>query len=293
MAPISARPDAAWPLARVSNAELYAILGKPFPVLDDGFIRLIDYMGDDSAIVQAARVSYGTGTKRVSDDRSLLRYLMRHEHTTPFEMCELKHSTRYSVASDSAQRTEPNRWRSQSVSNRQGSGSYLPVPVGDELSSHEKSLQTSCRDVYEERLAAGVAREQARRDLPLSTFTEAYWKSDLHNIFRFLRLRMAESAQAEIREYAKTIGEKIVADWCPDSWAAFQDYQLGAVLLSKLDAQVVGLMSTGQSDQALDLLRRAGLLKAGEDKTASGEGAELADKLRALCIEPPWEKRGD
>ena len=171
---------------------LDAILGKPFRVLDDGFVRVVDYMGDDAAIVQAARVSYGKGTKRVQQDRALIRYLMRHAHTTPFEMCELKlhvrvpmdtwrqwirhrtasvneYSTRYSEAIDAAQRTAPDAWRLQTSANRQGSSGTLAPADGERLTAAEEELQRRAREVYDARIAAGVAREQARKDLPLST----------------------------------------------------------------------------------------------------------------------------
>ncbi len=178
-------------------------------------------MGDDRAVVQAARISYGTGTRHVHEDRALIRYLMRHSHTTPFEMCELKlhlrvpmdtwrqwirhrtanvneYSTRYSVAINAAQRTPSDQWRLQSTVNRQGSARNLPTDIGARLSSDERELQDKARGVYETRIAAEVAREQARKDLPLSTYTEAYWKVDLHNLLHFLNLRMDEHAQKEI-----------------------------------------------------------------------------------------------
>ena len=166
------------PLARASVAAIDNILGRPFPVLDDGFIRVIDYMGDDAAVVQAARVSYGVGTRRVHDDRALIRYLMRHLHTTPFEMCEIKlhvrvpmdawrqwirhrtasvneYSTRYSVAIDKAQRTHPDGWRRQSTANRQGSGdTHLSLEEGQRLSISELELQNKARAVYEERFSS-------------------------------------------------------------------------------------------------------------------------------------------
>jgi thymidylate synthase (FAD) len=214
---------------------------KKFPVLDDGFVCLVDVMGDDSSIVQAARVSYGDGTQRVSDDRTLIRYLLRHRHTTPFEMAEIKllvrvpmdcwrqwirhrtanvneYSTRYSLAIDAAQTTAPAEWRTQAVSNRQGSGDALPESLGRELTQRETDLQQSIKQEYEQRIAAGVAREQARKDLPLSTYTEAYWKIDLHNLLHFLALRMDHHAQLEIRNYATTIGEQIVKPLFPVAW---------------------------------------------------------------------------
>jgi thymidylate synthase (FAD) len=235
-------------LTRPSVPALDTILGQPFRVLDDGFVRLLDYMGDDAAVVQAARVSYGAGTKRVHEDRGLIRYLMRHSHTTPFEMCEIKlhvrvpmdawrqwirhrtanvneYSTRYSVAIDAAQRTSSDEWRRQSTMNRQGSTGNVPTDLGEGLSAAEQELQEAARAVYEARLAAGVAREQARKDLPLSTYTEAYWKIDLHNLLHFLHLHMDAHAQQEIRAYAVIIGEEIVAKWVPIVWEAFLDYR--------------------------------------------------------------------
>jgi thymidylate synthase (FAD) len=235
-----------------------AIKGKKFPVLDDGFVYLVDMMGDDSSIVQAARVSYGAGTKTVNDDRGLIRYLMRHRHSTPFEMVELKfhvrvpmdtwrqwvrhrtanineYSTRYSEAIDSQQSTSPDKWRTQSTTNKQGSGDYLPETLGTKLSNVETEFHKASRELYDQRLAAGVAREQARKDLPLSTYTEAYWKIDLHNLLHFLALRMDSHAQEEIRCYASTIGYSIVSQVLPFVWEAFEDYRLQAVTLTKTE----------------------------------------------------------
>ena len=246
----------------MNHAIIETLRWQKFPVLDQGFVCLVDVMGEDSSIVQAARVSYGEGTKKVSDDRTLLRYLMRHQHTTPFEMAELKllvrvpmdcwrqwirhrtasvneYSTRYSVALDAAYATSPNAWRSQSDSNRQGSGGFFDPETGRSLTDEEKKLHHFSREVYDRRIEQGVAREQARKDLPLATYTEAYWKVDLHNLFRFLGLRMEENAQYEIREYATVIGEKIVQPLFPHSWEAFLDYQLGAVRLSRLEQGVI------------------------------------------------------
>jgi len=291
---------------------LDAVLGRRFPVLDDGFVRVVDYMGSDNSIVQAARVSYGTGTKLVNEDRGLIRYLMRHAHTTPFEMCELKlhvrvpmdcwrqwirhrtanvneYSTRYSVAIDAAQRTTPDRWRRQSAQNRQGSEEFVDPGVGAPLCDREVELQTLARDVYEERLKAGVAREQARKDLPLSTYTEAYWKMDLHNIFHFLRLRMDSQAQEEIRQYATVIGEQVVARWCPIAWEAFRDYQLNALRLSRIEAKVIALLGQGRYEDTTGELEREGLLEhTPGGYTRSRERSELEAKLRKLGFSIPW-----
>jgi len=231
---------------------------KKFPVLNDGFVCLVDIMGDDAAVVQAARTSYGSGTKIISDDRSLLRYLMRHYHTTPFEMVEMKfmvrvpmdtwrqwirhrtasvneYSTRYSEAIDSQQTTRAADWRSQSTDNKQGSSGYLSAQHGQLLSLQETSLHELATTLYQQRLNFGVAREQARKDLPLSTYTEAYWKLNLHNLLHFLYLRMEEHAQKEIRDYATVIGEQIVSKLLPNTWEAFEDYRRKAVHFSRLE----------------------------------------------------------
>jgi len=245
---------------------LESLRWQKFPVLNDGFVCLVDCMGDDDAIVQAARVSYGAGTKKVSDDRTLIRYLLRHRHTTPFEMAELKllvrvpmdcwrqwirhrtanvneYSTRYSVAIDSMQATLPDEWRSQAEQNRQGSGEMLPDEVGARLTDAEAEFQQAATRLYNDRLAAGVAREQARKDLPLCTYTEAYWKIDLHNLLHFLSLRMDAHAQQEIRLYATTIGERIVQPLFPIAWEAFRDYRCGAMFLTRLDREVIARLT--------------------------------------------------
>jgi thymidylate synthase (FAD) len=300
------------PAERVRVAELDAILGVPFRVLDDGFVRVIDYMGGDTSIVQAARVSYGAGTKRVSEDRGLIRYLMRHRHTTPFEMCEIKlhvrvpmdcwrqwirhrtasvneYSTRYSLAIDATQSTAENDWRRQSALNRQGSDDSIDTETGTALSQREQQLQELAREVYEERIAAGVAREQARKDLPVSTYTEAYWKTNLHNLLHFLALRMDVHAQEEIRSYATVIGEQIASVWCPFAWEAFVDYELESTRLTRLERTVIRLLGAGERETAVAELEQAGLLQRTESGLArSRERAELEEKLRALNVEIPW-----
>jgi len=243
-------------------AEVNELRWKKVSVLDDGFVCLVDVMGDDSSVVQAARVSYGEGTKKVSDDRTLIRYLLRHRHTTPFEMAEIKflvrvpmdcwrqwvrhrtanineYSTRYSLAINAAQTTTPDQWRTQADSNRQGSGDALPSDVGQKMTDQETELQNEMRSVYQHRIDSGVAREQARKDLPLATYTEAYWKIDLHNLLHFLALRMDSHAQLEIREYATAIGEQIVAPLFPVVWEAFQDYRMQSTFLTRLDTEVI------------------------------------------------------
>jgi thymidylate synthase (FAD) len=253
---------------------------KKLPVLDDGFVCLVDVMGDDQSVVQAARVSYGEGTRKVSDDRGLIRYLMRHRHTTPFEMAEIKllvrvpmdtwrqwirhrtasvneYSTRYSLAIDAAQHTPSDEWRSQATTNRQGSEGQLDTQLGGQLSVEESQFQEQARRLYEQRIERGVAREQARKDLPLSTYTEAYWKIDLHNLLHFLALRMDLHAQYEIRAYATTIGEQIVRPLFPLVWEAFVDYRVESLHLTRLDRQLIQrlvqrMTSTGRAPASLD-----------------------------------------
>lgn len=299
-------------LDRARVEPLDALLGRPLPVLDDGFVRVIDYMGSDDSIVQAARVSYGRGTKRVHEDRGLIRYLMRHAHTTPFEMCEIKlhlrlpmdcwrqwirhrtasvneYSTRYSIAIDASQRTDPRAWRLQAAGNRQGSTGALDPTLGQRLSAREQQLQELAREIYRERIELGVAREQARKDLPLATYTEAYWKIDLHNLLHFLALRMDLHAQEEIRSYATVIGEQIVATWCPLAWEAFLDYRVGGRSLSRLDQLVIRALCERGPEAAIDLARGFGWLDRGPGGLKPNrERKELESKLQGLGLAVPW-----
>jgi thymidylate synthase (FAD) len=299
-------------LPRPQCAALDEILGVTFPVLDDGFVRVIDYMGTDSAIVQAARVSYGAGTKQVSEDRGLIRYLLRHRHTTPFEMCELKlhvrvpmdcwrqwirhrtasvneYSTRYSVAIDAARSTAPEEWRAQSEINKQGSGVGIDPALGTQLSAEEAELHQRCKDVYRNRLEQGVAREQARKDLPLATYTEAYWKIDLHNLLHFLALRMDEHAQYEIREFARVIGEQIVSKWVPHTWEAFLDYRFNSLYLSEAETKFVALLAQGKKEEAKQLAFQIGwLTKRGGEVKLSREAREFRVKLDKFGLTAPW-----
>lgn len=301
--------------ARPEVPELDAILGKAWRVLDDGFVRVVDYMGSDSAIVQAARVSYGAGTKKISQDRGLIRYLMRHSHTTPFEMCEIKlhvrvpmdiwrqwvrhrtanineYSTRYSLAIEAAHSTDPREWRLQSAVNRQGSDAEnLPPERGAGLTKAEAELYEHSRAVYEARLQQGVAREQARKDLPLSTYTEAYWKIDLHNLLHFLALRMDEHAQKEIRDYATVIGRRIVSRWVPLAWEAFEDYRLGAKVLSRDALELLGLLVKGQTEKAREYAVERALARWDSVENAwkpGREARELEDTLAQVGLDSPW-----
>ncbi|MCW5895607.1 MAG: FAD-dependent thymidylate synthase [Bacteroidetes bacterium] len=299
-------------LERLRVAALDDILGVPFKVLDDGFVRVIDYMGSDESIVQAARVSYGKGTKKIHEDRGLIRYLMRHWHTTPFEMCELKlhvrvpmdcwrqwirhrmanvneYSTRYSVAIDATQTTPADEWRLQTQGNRQGSAGFLDAETGGKFSDEERRLQEESRHIYEERLAKGVAREQARKDLPLSTYTEAYWKIDLHNLFHFLHLRMDDHAQYEIRKYSEVIGYEVVSKWCPIAWQAFLDYRFKAKSFSSIEFEIVKQIAGGNPDAAISTAISLGLLPA--DRTElkrNREREELEEKLEQMNLPIPW-----
>lgn len=261
-------------------------------VLDDGFVCLVDVMGDDSSIVQAARISYGAGTKTVSEDEKLIRYLMKHEHTSPFEMVELKfhirlpmdvmrqlvrhrtasineYSTRYSEAIDSFYRAAPVGWRLQATTNKQGSGDYASEDLAIAASEGETRLYDEIRTEYQWCLANGIAREQARKHLPLCTYTEIYWKIDLRNLFHFLKLRMAPAAQFEIREYANAIFN-IVKERVPLATRAFEDYCLNAVTFSKQEMEAMRNIlkwNVGINDAAL----QAGL-----------DGRELTEFLEKL-----------
>lgn len=298
---------------KIKIDSLEEILGKKFPVLDDGFVRVIDYMGGDESIVQAARVSYGKGTKKVNEDRGLIRYLLRNFHTTPFEMCEIKlhvrvpmdtwrqwirhrtanvneYSTRYSLAIDSSQKTDPSEWRFQAVDNKQGSEGFFDNAIGSKLSEREEELQQFAREIYQERLQLGVAREQARKDLPLSTYTEAYWKIDLHNLLNFLALRMDAHAQFEIRSYANVIGNEIVSKWCPIAWEAFKDYRMNAMSFTSLELQIMKQIFAGSQHEAKKLAEEFGWLNKIEGKLSKNrERIEFENKLITLGLQKPWQ----
>lgn len=225
-----------------------------YKCLDHGFVRLVDWMGDDTSIVQAARVSYGKGTKSVSEDTALIRYLMRNMHTSPFEMVEFKfhvklpifvarqwirhrtanvneYSGRYSEMPDEFYLPQPDQIRSQSSTNKQGRSSET-IPQANEIISRMQKTQQILHDEYSDFLDMGLARELARINLPLSNYTEWYWKIDLHNLFHFLRLRLDSHAQYEIRVYADAIA-KIIKQIVPIAYQAFEDYTLNAVRFSK------------------------------------------------------------
>jgi thymidylate synthase (FAD) len=260
------------PTLRAVSEGMEAHLYRAHPVLDHGFIRVIDYMGDDAAIVQAARVSYGAGTKHVQNDEGLIRYLMRHWHSTPFEMCEVKlhvklpvfvarqwirhrtanvneYSARYSILDREFYIPAPEQLAAQSTVNNQGRGEVLQGEEAARVLDLLKSDANRAYDHYEAMLSQdgqqGLARELARMNLPANIYTQWYWKVDLHNLFHFLRLRADPHAQYEIRVYAEAIAA-CVRDWVPLAYAAFEDYRMGGVTLSAKAIAVVKRMLTGE-----------------------------------------------
>ena len=255
------------------------ILYEVFPALDHGFVRVVDYMGDDQAIVQAARVSYGKGTTRVSEDRGLIRYLMRHRHSTPFEMCEIKlhvklpmfiarqwirhrtasineYSARYSVLDKEFYIPEEKDLAVQSKSNKQGRGDTLSAKDSEEAlfllkrdaeksyETYEYLLNESQEGEVLDNNRDGLSRELARINLTLNTYTQWYWKTNLHNLMNFIFLRADSHAQYEIRVYADII-YKIMESWVPITAEAFKSYRSGSVELSAEAMDVIKLMLSG------------------------------------------------
>ena len=274
-AEIEAHRSASLQTRRATVPALEAMLFQAIPVLDHGFVRVVDYMGDDAAVVQAARVSYGRGTRKVSEDAGLIRYLMRHRHSTPFEMCEIKYhvklpifvarqwirhrtanvneySARYSILDREFYIPAPEHLAAQSANNRQGRGDTLQ---GDEAEHVLHLLRDDADRTYRnyahmlnedgaDPTRQGLARELARMNLTLNTYTQWYWKSDLHNLLHFLSLRADAHAQYEIRAYADAMLRTVEA-WVPACYAAFQDYRMGAVTLSAGMLAVVRRMLAG------------------------------------------------
>ena len=259
---------------RVTSPSLESILYKPFKVLDSGFIRVIDYMGDDSAIVQSARVSYGEGTKKVSNDKGLIRYLMKNWHTTPFEMCEIKfhiklpifiarqwirhrtanvneYSARYSILDKEFYIPRPEHMSSQSSTNKQGRGTNLSKKdtekfikiLKDDADRNYKHYENMLNENQSGEIInddkEGLSRELARINLTLNTYTQWYWKIDLHNLLHFLYLREDSHAQYEIQAYAEIILNKIVKRWVPHTYSAFKEFQLESYNLSKTAIEVI------------------------------------------------------
>lgn len=200
-----------------------------------------------------------------------------------------EYSTRYSVAIQEAQKTAPEQWRFQAVDNKQGSDGFATGDLGQQLSAEESELHTTVRKIYDARLEQGIAREQARKDLPLCTYTEAYWKMDLHNLLHFLALRMDSHAQKEIRDYATVIGEQIVAKWVPLTWEAFLDYRFHATGLSRIESELLAAIGAGDRDAALRIATEAGWLVAGKDGWKKHrERDEFSEKLRGWNLDAPW-----
>ena len=265
---------------RVTALELEKILYEPIPVLDHGFIRVVDYMGDDTSIVQSARVSYGKGTKKVSTDSGLIKYLMRHWHSTPFEMCEIKYhvklpifiarqwirhrtanvneySARYSILDKEFYLPEPKHLAAQSKSNRQGRGDIIE---GDQAKQVLELLKNDAENTYNDyemmlnerydgtiidEKKVGLARELARMNLTLNTYTQWYWKIDLLNLMNFLRLRADDHAQYEIRAYAEAMLET-VKKWVPITYEAFIDYRVGGTEISAKGKIVIQKLISGE-----------------------------------------------
>jgi thymidylate synthase (FAD) len=251
------------------------VIGKQIDCLDKGFVRLVDFMGDDAAVVQSARVSYGDGTKTVNEDRGLIRYLLRHKHTTPFEMVEFKfhiklpifiarqwirhrtanvneYSGRYSEMKDEFYLPDISQIRHQSTLNKQGrSDEVLPEDTSREIINKMEFVQNDLYSEYKNLLDEGVAREIARINLPLSNYTEWYWKIDLHNLLHFLRLRLDSHAQYEIRVYAEAMAE-IIKEVVPISWEAFEDYHLKSMYFSKMELRGLKKIIAGEKVEEIN-----------------------------------------
>lgn len=273
--------------ARPISPGAEALLGKEVPVLDLGFVQPIDYMGNDIDIVQAARVSYGPSTRKVHDDRGLLRYLMRHRHTTPFEMCEVKfrckmpifvarqwirhrtanvneYSARYSIVPDRFYRPTRDDIRQQSKTNRQGRDEPIDDATADAFLQY-LDRAAALHEEYLKLTEQGLAREIARIGLPQSVYTEWYWKIDLHNLLRFLSLRIDAHAQKEIRDYARAM-LALIEPMCPWTVEAWRDYELESVRLTRLEIEAI---RAGNAELASDNKR---------------EQAEWAEKRRTLGL---------
>ena len=294
---------------RVTSPELEKVLYEAIPVLDHGFIRVIDYMGDDSSIVQSARVSYGKGTKKVSTDEGLIRYLMRHWHSTPFEMCEIKYhvklpifiarqwirhrtanvneySARYSILDKEFYIPAKEQLSAQATNNRQGRGDLITGPQADEVLKILKDDAVRTYDNYEKMLnerfdgtiidekKSGLARELARMNLTLNSYTQWYWKTDLLNLMNFLFLRGDSHAQYEIRVYAEKMLET-VKKWVPITHAAFLDYRVGAAHLSSKGLKIIKSMINGN---------KVGYEDSGLSKREWNELMEVIDKKNLIVI---------
>ncbi len=274
------------------------LMGEFLPVLDHGFIRVVDYMGNDNAIVQMARVSYGEGTKSVNEDAGLIKYLMRHRHTSPFEGCEVKlhlkmpifimrqwirhrtanvneYSARYSVMKDEFYIPPVENLRLQSKTNKQGSEGKLSPEDAQRLIDILIKDNATAYEHYEGQLEEGVSRELARIGLSLNTYTECYWKMDLHNLLHFCSLRSDSHAQKEIRDYSDVILHKIIKGWVPATYEAFLNYNMFSKRFSKKEMDVLKLLikkAEVSDDDLITELKDCG--------TSEGEAKEFINKIR-------------
>ncbi len=301
---------------RLTVPEAEQVLYKPYICLDHGFVRLIDYMGGDSSIVQAARVSYGKGTKKINTDTALIRYLMRHEHTTPFEMVELKfhakmpifvarqwirhrtanvneYSGRYSILNNEFYIPKPEDLGVQSLTERQGKGGPLDQDKAMFVLNLLKEDSVKNYEHYEKFLGTGLARELARIGLSLNFYTEWYWKIDLHNLFHFLKLRKDRHAQEEIRVYADAMGD-ITRKVASIAYSAFEDYKLNSKTFSGLECEVLSeIIHEGNVESELATIYHA-VEEAHKSKAAHieykgttwwrGELSEFGEKLQSIAM---------
>ena len=292
------------PMQRISVPEADRLIGVKHPVLSHGFVVLVDYMGNDGAIVQAARVSYGQGTKSVRDDRGLIRYLMRHHHTTPFEMVEYKflvrlpiyvarqmvrhrtvsmneYSARYSVVPDEYEVPAPEEVRHQSTRNRQGRGDVLAPELVERFRADLDRISRDAYAAYTQALDSGVARETARLVLPVAFYTQWYWKINLHNLFHFLSLRLDPHAQEEIRLYAAELA-KLARVVCPVAFEAFEEFQIQGLRLSGREQRAVRALLDGKTPA--EACAASGLALTREDgrPLSTGEGVEFLEKLERI-----------
>nr|CAH7719592.1 unnamed protein product [Callosobruchus chinensis] len=254
---------------RTTVKEIDEILYEEHKVLDHGFIRVVDYMGSDSAIVQAARVSYGKGTKQISQDEALIKYLMRHHHTTPFEMCEIKfhvklpifvarqwirhrtanvneYSARYSILDNEFYIPKPEQIAKQSDNNKQGSGEAFDPDTSKEIIDSLTNDSNLVYSHYEKFIEQGLAREIARTNLTLNYYTQFYWKIDLHNLLHFLKLRADKHAQYEVRVYAEVMLD-IIKKWVPLAYNAFVEYCLESACISRTGLEIIRKLIKGEN----------------------------------------------
>lgn len=302
--------DESTKIERAESKFMNSILGVTYPVLDHGFIRVIDYMGTDESIVQAARVSYGAGTKKTKSDAGLINYLLRHQHTTPFEMCEIKlhvkmpmfvarqwhrhrtasineYSARYSVMERMFYVPEPEQMAKQSTSNKQGRAELIPMERALEVQNSMREEANRDNDLYEvliddtgEYGDLGLSRELARMSLPMSTYTQFYWKTNLHNLFNFTRLRADSHAQWEIQRYAKVI-EKIVEGWCPAAYNAYETYTKNIVKFSVKEQHILrSLLNNPQSQNMFAAYENLDPASFDVTDFSKGEWNEMLQKMK-------------